>query len=166
MWKLIYPLFILIRLIGFVLIFIEPPWGWLIAYLADLWDYYPSVKFGLSRGSYLKIDKTLDLLFRLVLFAYAYINAWQVLFLFLILILYRSLGDFFFIITKQDRYYIYFPNFIDFYFPIFYVLFTYFPYRDSIVDLLLIVAASILKLAHENQLHKPGVNDPAAFTTT
>jgi len=151
-YQKVYIILEVIRVFAIAVIMKFPFGGWLIIFLIDTFDYYPALRTGITYSRYQQIDKSLDILNRLYFVLPAYFFSWPHKHLFLVLFLYRLVGEFFFFKVKSERYLFFFPNLLEFLFP------AYIIFSENFV--LALIVALPLKLIHEYGLHIKGMVDP------
>ncbi len=151
-YRSFYILAAIVRILSLLVIIKWPLAGWFIIFFVDTIDYFFALRGGLTYAQYQLVDKSLDILNRFYFVVPAIIFSWPVRDLFLLLFLYRLIGDFLYFMNKSEKYFFLFPNLLEFLLPT-YILFNH--------DFLLSLAVSIpLKLAHEYGLHIKNLVDP------
>lgn len=151
-YRFFYVFAAIVRILSLLVIIKWPMYGWFIIFFVDTIDYFFALRGGLTYAQYQLVDKSLDILNRFYFVVPAIIFSWPVRDLFLLLFLYRLIGDFLYFKNKSEKYFLLFPNILEFLLPA-YILLHH--------DLLLSLAVSIpLKLAHEYGLHIKNLIDP------
>jgi hypothetical protein len=155
-----YILVIFIRLFSILLFLQYPLAAWLLVSVLDIFDYGLCLRSGLSYSAYQKIDKVLDFSARVYFVIVAYVLMWEFAFIFLILLLYRLVGDILYFKSRNERFFFYFPNISEFFFPI-YILFILNSTSNTLEKIIIgLVVALLLKLAQEYLLHIKDWIDP------
>ena len=153
--RLIYGADIVLRLSSIVVVLRNPLLGSLLILLLDAGDYEVAVSAGVTYKKYQMIDKTLDMINMFYLTVSSFSLNLSIKYFILALFFYRSIGQVVYFYNRKDKYFIYFPNLIDFFFPI-YLL------SNSLVFSLIVSLP--LKIIQEYILHVRHYTDPLAMT--
>jgi len=148
----IYLLGLGIRFINIILFLINPLLGWLIGFIIDTLDYAAALRGGIKYLNYQKIDKTFDILFLIYILISAFYFHFPDLWIFVLFFILRLIGSLLFYLTKSAKYLIYFPNVLEFFFPI-YIVYLHQNIDNKLIVIILLIICLIIKLGHEYLLH-------------
>lgn len=150
--RFLYILSGVIRVLSVVAIIKWPLGGWLLIFFVDTIDYYFALRGGLTFAQYQVVDKSLDILNRFYFIVPAFFYNWPVRNLFIILFLYRLIGDFLYFKNKSEKNFFLFPNLLEFILPA-YIIFNH--------NLIFALGIGVpLKMLHEYKLHVSNFIDP------
>ena len=149
-FKIVYYVSTFIRIFSLVFFFIDPLLGWGVCFLLDAFDYTFSLRFMSSYDEYQNIDKVLDLLSRVYLVFIAYFFSWPYIWIFVLLFLLRLIGDIFYFCTRKEEYFFYFPNIIEFFFPLFILIL---PSISGKKVVFILIISTIAKIVQEYVAH-------------
>lgn len=156
-WLRVYRVLIALRFLLAPIIVVFPIIGWIFSFYLDGWDGVFTINAHAPYIRYQRVDKFLDIWFRLFLVLTAFVKEWPVATLFAVLFLYRLAGEL--IIAKfgykRQYFLILFPNLIEFLFPA-YIMYEYYKSLygvDIRVMFILIFIALILKIFQEYMMH-------------
>lgn len=153
-YKALYTVVILIRILSVLVIFRWPLLGWLVIFITDTSDYFFALRAGFTYAKYEFIDKSLDILNRAYFVVPAFTFFWPDRYVFLFLFFYRLIGDVLYFRSGKEKHFFFFPNILEFLLPA-YIIFNH--------NLLLSLAISVpLKLVHEYGLHLKNYVDPVS----
>lgn len=163
--KLIYVSGVAFRIFSIFLFILNPPLAWTLVFLVDTIDYGFALRAGFTYRQYQYVDKSLDVLSRIYFVFTAYYFNWAFTYLFLILFIVRLVGDAIYLFTKSEKYMFFFPNIIEFFFPL-YILYMYLlsgktPNLASV--LIIVFLSAVFKLFHEYLLHIRYWIDPVSL---
>ncbi len=150
-----YILIIIFRLTLLPVFIFNPLIGWIISVSVDVFDYGVALRSGIIYNQYQTIDKFLDIVGRFYLVFSAWYFNWEVLSLVVILFLLRLIGDLLFFFIRNEKLLFYFPNILEFFFPI-YIIFRFTIYQAPLsvsLLLVLIIVSAVTKISHEYFLH-------------
>ncbi len=161
-FKLAYSVIILIRIFIFPLFLTQPLLAWLITFVLDAFDYSFALRSGARYITYQMIDKVLDLLFVFYMVLAVWYTNYQLLWLFVAYFVLRIIGSIFFEVTKNSKYLIYYPNLLEFFFPLYIISQTVFA-NDTTFITISFVVAYFAKMVQEEVAHNRYYLDPVSL---
>lgn len=153
-----YILLLLARLFSVFTIVQYPIITWTYVYFLDLFDYGYSIRGGINFKTYNILDKSLDLITRLYLLYAGYFIGGPYIIL-VVMVLYRFIGDFLLAITHDRKFLFFFPNLIEFFFPLYVIYVRYFLGNYSLLTAFFVISF-VLKMINEYLLHIKNWIDP------
>jgi hypothetical protein len=150
--KIIYILLVLFRVLSFLIFPKFPLATWILVFIADIRDYRYAIRAGLTFKQYQYTDKTVDFLTRIYFVHAAYALNWGHASLFLVLLIFRGVGDLLYLLTKSEKHMFYFPNIIEFFFLGYIFYLKHLPQTTETIVWLLVIS-TVLKILHEWWLH-------------
>ena len=150
--RIFYALTCLIRIGVIIPLLYSPVLGWFIIIFIDGFDYNLPLFSGVTYPKYQKIDKSLDILNRSYLLISAYlIFPWWIFVISAGFFVFRIIGDTLYFLTRSEKYFFIFPNFLEFF---------YIVYLLTGGIFISLASAVPLKLFHEYAIHINGWVDP------
>lgn len=119
LWLLSYIFIIALRIVTPVLIFVYPFFITLFSFILDTVDSELAFRGKVSWRKYSSFDKALDYWWYIFIFIYS-INL-GIFPIILILFVLRSIGQLAFLATREEKYFVFFPNILEIYF-LFYIV--------------------------------------------
>lgn len=159
----VFGVMIFIRICATSLYFYYPFWGWVITCALDAFDYWPSILGRFNGLTYQELDKTADLITRVVLLISVFALNWEFKYLFLAFFLLRFVADIIFFLRKNRKIFFYLPNIVDFMYPL-YALFILVLNKEPDIEYfsLMLVVATVAKVFHEYTLHSKLYMEPVS----
>ncbi len=165
LWQILYFGILLIRILSALSLPFAPLVAWVVGRVTDTVDNNIAIRAGVKYLQYQKIDKSLDFIFRLSIVITAFLLNWPVFWLFLVLSIYRTIGELLIVgndYFHKQKWFLLFPNVVDYLFPL-YIL-----YSQGILQInweVLVVIALIVKVAAEYISHVVHWSDPLTIAT-
>lgn len=160
LYALGYGLDIVVRMIFSIIFLFLPFTAWFFTTVIDTLDYGIALRSGLTFAQYQFIDKLLDVLSRIFLVIGAFYLNMELMWLFLGLVIYRGIGDVLYSITHKERYFIFFPNIIEHFFPLALIYMSLITTLNMWIVAILLLTAICTKMTHEYFLHAKTYIDP------
>lgn len=130
-------------------------------YFLDLFDYGAAIRANFDFAKYSVLDKSLDLITRFYMLYAGYVLGGPFMIL-LVMVLYRLIGDIGLALTHNRKFLFLFPNFIEFFFPLYVIYVRYFPGDLKILGIFLAISIA-LKMLNEYLLHVKNWIDPVSL---
>lgn len=151
LWFNKYVIFVtFMRLTGYVYIFFNPILGIFLSMFLDVLDWF-ILSFGrIKREDYDRIDKPLDYIQYLFLIPILFNT--PIFNFYIFLLLYRTFGYIFVRLTKNEKLFIFFPNFAEYY-ALAYLLINEYDINLSLYSFELFISLFLLKIFQEYWIH-------------